>query len=94
MMTPRFDDVARFDVVGRDSNSLEASAARCFQCPHLRLTGGSLHFQVDPGMRDDQMQFLDHTLNIHECVDVAAMGMVRERGQREGHRTHRCEAKT
>ena len=45
-------------------------------------------------MRDDQMQFRDHTLNIHERVDVGAMGMVREHRPCKGDRTQRGEAKT
>ena len=94
MMAPRFDGVARFEEVGRDSNPLEPSATGGFESPHLRLAFVVLDFQVDSGMRDDQVHFLDHTLHIHERVDVVAVGMVRPRGQREGNGTSRHETKT
>ena len=76
MMAPRFDGVLGFHVVGRHAYSLEPRAAGCLQCPHLWLAFRVLDLQIDPGMRDDQMHFLDHTLNIHECFLVRAMRMV------------------
>src|SRR5437762_8192693 len=51
MMASCFNAVARFDVVGRDSYSLQPCAAGCFQSPHLRLAFGVIDFHVDPGMR-------------------------------------------
>ena len=76
-MTSRFDIIARFDIVRSDSCSLEPGAAGCFESPHLRLALGILDLQVEPRMRHNQVHFLDHALDVHECVFIVAVRMVR-----------------
>ena len=66
LMAPRFDGVTGFDGVARDSDFFKSSAAGGFQSPNLRLATGVLHFEVDPGMRDHQVQFLDYALQINK----------------------------
>src|SRR5690242_19988026 len=80
MMAPGFDVIAWLDIVGSDPDSLEAGAAGCFESPHLGLTLGILDLDIDPGMRHDQMDLLDHTFDVHKRVLVISMGMVRPSG--------------
>ena len=62
-MASRFDGVAWLQVVGRDTNPLEPGATGRFESPHLRLAFLVLDFEVDPGVRDDQVHFLDDALS-------------------------------
>src|SRR5207244_1018094 len=87
MMTSRFDGIARFDVVLRDTYSLEPVAARCFKGPHLGLALVVLHLDIDPGMRHDEVNFFDNALDVHERVFIVAMRMMRPRRQSERNRT-------
>src|SRR6266704_4618003 len=76
-VAPHFDRVARFHIVTRDSNILELRATGGFQSPHLRLARGVLDFQVDPGMRENQVKFLNHTLDIKKRLgDVVPVGVM------------------
>src|SRR5262249_62033908 len=52
-MAPRFDRVARFDVIARNSNLFEPNATCGFKGPYLWLALCVLDFQVDPGMWDN-----------------------------------------
>src|ERR1051326_3388941 len=66
LMAPCFDRVAWFDGVAGDPDFFKSGAAGGFQSPDLRLALGILYFQVDPRMRDHQVQFLDDALQINE----------------------------
>src|SRR5205807_2268987 len=68
-------------------DSRRRAASDGFENPHLRLTLGVLHFKVDPGMRDDQVYFLDHALDGCICVAVVAGRMVRRCRKSERERT-------
>ena len=63
-MAPHFDLVARFHILPRDTDILEARATGGFKGPHLGFALGIADFEVDPGMWDNQMDFLNHTLEI------------------------------
>src|SRR5712691_4117666 len=89
-MAPYFDAVAGLEIVGGDTNSLERRTPGGFERPQLRLAFRIRDFQVDPGMRDNVVHFLDNTFYVHERVGVGAVRVVRPRRKREAKRTHRC----
>src|SRR5437899_2250794 len=90
-MASCFDAIARLDVVCGDSDSLKPQTAGRFKGPHLSLTFCVFDFHIDPGMRNDQMHFLHHTLNVHECVFIVAVRMVWPRRYSEGGRANESD---
>src|SRR2546427_1220140 len=91
VMASDFNGVARFDSIGSHSYSLEARAAGCFQSPHLCLAFGIFDLHVDPRMGHKQVHFCHHALDVHECVFVVAMGMVRPCRQSKDGCTNHCD---
>ena len=78
-MAACFNRVAGFDGVTRDSNFFKSNAAGGFKRPNLRFALGIFYFEIDPGMRDDEVQFLDHALQINKRIGVVvAVGMMRQ----------------
>src|SRR5262249_17179849 len=72
----RLNGVTRLHVIGGDSGSLQSSTAGGFQRPHLRLAFFVFNLHINPRMRDNQMHFLDDSLDVHESVHVGAMRMM------------------
>src|SRR5207244_7404424 len=93
-MASCLDGVTGLDGIGCHPRSLKAGSAGCFQSPDLRFAAGILDFYVDPRMGDDQVYFLDDTLNVHERVDVIPVGMVWPRRQNEHNGTSRRKTKS
>src|SRR6516162_2480304 len=92
-MAACFHCVSRAHVTACDSYFFKLSTSRCFQGPDLRLAAlGILDLQVDPGMWHHQVYFLDHTLDIHECIFVLAVRVMPPNGERGTSHTERRNA--
>ncbi|PYQ97921.1 MAG: hypothetical protein DMF96_12760 [Acidobacteria bacterium] len=77
-MAPDFDGVARSDVLSLDADPLEPTGTGRFESPGRRLPLIVLDFEVDPGMRDQQVYFADRPLHRRPRRDVVvAVGMMR-----------------
>src|SRR5262249_3077328 len=93
-MAPRFDRIARFDGVARNTNPFEPGATSGFQSPYLRLALCIFNFEVDPGMRDNEVHFFDNTFEIYKRVgDVVAMRMMRPRRKADSNRKNHPKTK-
>src|SRR5262245_15099670 len=90
-MAPRFHSVARFYVFRSHSYSLEAGATRCFESPDLWLAFRVFDLQINPRMRHDKVHFFHYALNVHERIDVVAVGVMRPHLHYEGNDTERNE---
>src|SRR5712691_2716791 len=87
-MAPDFDGVARFDVLALDADPLEPSGTGRFESPRRRFPLIALDFEVDPGMRDQQVDFRDRPLHRRPLrYVVVAVGMMRPDRQDGKHRT-------
>src|SRR5262245_42391015 len=76
-MAPHFDAVPRFNVFALDADALQAARPRCFQSPDLGLPFSVRDFEIDPGMRNEQMQFGNFAFHSRPFRDViVAVGMV------------------
>src|SRR5918993_3227599 len=80
------------DVFRLDAVVFQAVRAGRFERPQLRLSLVVLHLDVDPGVRVDQMHFLDDTLERRELRDgVVVVRMMRLDGRDEHRRDHSRE---
>src|SRR5947207_9774910 len=87
-MAPDLDGVARFDVLSLDADPLEPRGTGRFESPGRRLLLIVLDFQVDPGMRDQQVDFRDRPLHRRPLrYVVVTVGMMRPDRQHGKHRT-------
>src|SRR5688500_11283685 len=76
-MAARLDGVARLDVGLGDARPLELRPTGGFERPQLRLALRVLDLDVDPGMGQDEVHFLDDARNVFEGLFVLTVRMVR-----------------
>ena len=88
-MAPDFNGVARFEVLLFDADPLEPAGARCFHSPDCGLPFSVRDFDVEPGMRHQQMHFRDLAFHGRPFrYVVVAVGMVCQSRQDQENRTH------
>src|SRR5713226_9063403 len=92
-MASHLDGIARSDVFALDADLEKSTRTGGFERPRRGLPSLVFDVEVNPGMRDEQVHFLDDALHGGPLRDIVIpVGMVRPRGHHGAHGGYRDKA--